>query len=439
MSEIRSPSRWLILIVAAYVGVGTLYAVYTPAWQVPDEPAHYNYIHELVSTGKFPIIEMGDYNQEYQNRLLTEKFPLELSISPLHYEDHQPPLFYLLAAPVFWLTGGSLLALRLFSLLLGAGVIVFAFLIAGEVFLKQPAIALGTAAFVAFMPQHITMMASVNNDSLAELLLAAVMWQVFKVESYRLKVSSLRWVTIGVLIGLGLITKLTFYIVVPLVAWGFIRHAIRPMQHASRITHRALLVTLPISVMAIPWWARNIAIYGWPDLMGLARHNVIVAAGGQPTSAWWIEQYGWGTLVQRFLTFTFQSFWGQFGWMTVPMPPRYYLALGALSLIALVGCAWAAVPRLKFILADAWFQLIAAWVLFTVLSYLYYNLTFVQHQGRYLFPALIPLGLAFTVGLRQWTLLLPHPWRNATLALPYFGLVGLDLLVLFRVIIPWLR
>jgi hypothetical protein len=166
---------------------------------------------------------------------------------------------------------------------------------------------------------------------------------------------------------------------------------------------------------------------------------VIVAAGGQPTSAWWIEQYGWGSLVQRFLTFTFQSFWGQFGWMTVPMPPRYYLALGALSLIALVGCAWAVVPRLKFILADAWFQLIGAWVLFTVLSYLYYNLTFVQHQGRYLFPALIPIGLAFTAGWRQWTLLLPHPWRNATLALPYLGLVGLDLLVLFRVIIPWLR
>jgi len=60
VSKIRSPCRWLIFIVAAYVSVGTLYAVYTPAWQVPDEPAHYNYVHELVSTGKFPIIEMGN-------------------------------------------------------------------------------------------------------------------------------------------------------------------------------------------------------------------------------------------------------------------------------------------------------------------------------------------------------------------------------------------
>jgi hypothetical protein len=33
---------------------------------------------------------------------------------------------------------------------------------------------------------------------------------------------------------------------------------------------------------------------------------------------------------------------------------------------------------------------------------LYYNFTFVQHQGRYLFPALIPLGLLFTLGLDQW-------------------------------------
>jgi hypothetical protein len=33
---------------------------------------------------------------------------------------------------------------------------------------------------------------------------------------------------------------------------------------------------------------------------------------------------------------------------------------------------------------------------------LYYNFTFVQHQGRYLFPVLIPLGLVFTLGLDQW-------------------------------------
>jgi hypothetical protein len=33
--------------------------------------------------------------------------------------------------------------------------------------------------------------------------------------------------------------------------------------------------------------------------------------------------------------------------------------------------------------------------------YLVYNTTFVQHQGRYLFTALIPLALCFNAGLRE--------------------------------------
>ena len=41
----------------------------------------------------------------------------------IQYEDHQPPLYYLLASLVFQLTNGSLIALRLFSVLIGAGVV----------------------------------------------------------------------------------------------------------------------------------------------------------------------------------------------------------------------------------------------------------------------------------------------------------------------------
>jgi hypothetical protein len=79
-----------------------------------------------------------------------------------------------------------------------------------------------------------------------------------------------------------------------------------------------------------------------------------------------------------------------------------------------------------------------AWVILTVLVYIYYNTTFVQHQGRYLFPALVPIGLAFTVGLRQWTRLLPRAWRDAALAAPFVGLAALDLVALFRMIVPTL-
>jgi hypothetical protein len=92
--------------------------------------------------------------------------------------------------------------------------------------------------------------------------------------------------------------------------------------------------------------------------------------------------------------------------------------------------------------------------LLTVAGYLYYNLTFVQHQGRYLFPALIPIGLAFSIGWdhllgqlktgmlklttrskRDWT-----PWLDEAqlilFALIFIYLARLDLVALQRYIIP---
>ena len=67
--------------------------------------------------------------------------------------------------------------MRLFSVALGGSLIVVAFLIVRQVAPDSPALALGTAAFVAFVPQHVAMMAGANNDSLAELLLALILWQ----------------------------------------------------------------------------------------------------------------------------------------------------------------------------------------------------------------------------------------------------------------------
>ena len=92
--------------------------------------------------------------------------------------------------------------------------------------------------------------------------------------------------------------------------------------------------------------------------------------------------------------------------------------------------------------------------LLTVAGYLWYNLTFVQHQGRYLFPALIPIGLAFSIGIDQWlgkiksglVRLTAHSKRNwkpwldeaqlLAFALVFVYLARLDLVALQRYIIP---
>ena len=434
-SFVFRPSSFVVLIIAAYLVIGTLYAVKTPAWQVPDEPAHYNYVRYIVEHRALPVLQPGDFDGKYIEQFATPENTFHLSIAPLRYESWQPPLYYVLATPIYLATNGSLLALRLFSVALSGLLIVVAFSIVRQIAPGSLALALGAAAFVAFVPQHVAMMAGAQNDGVAELLLAVI---VLQISNLKYQISKSKWVTLGVLLGLALLTKVTIYIAVPLVAmaiWLAYRSQSAPRKWTWLI-QRGILVFGPALILGSLWWIRNIAVYGWPDFLVSIRHTAVVV--GQPTSAEWIAQYGWGYLLQHFFTVTFQSFWGQFGWMGVPMPPRYYVALGALSLAALAGCVWAAAPRLKSILADTRIQFLGAWVVLTVLVYIYYNTNFVQHQGRYLFPALIPIGLMFTVGLRQWTLFLPRAWRDVALAVPFAALAALDLIALFRMIVPTL-
>ena len=124
----KAALAFLGVIVAAYLGVGVLYAVYTPSWQAPDEPAHYNYVAQVTGEGCCPVIAPGDWDAAYLDALKAAQFPEDADLSPIEYEDHQPPLYYLLASPIYRATGGSLLALRLFSVTLGAGVVTVAYL-----------------------------------------------------------------------------------------------------------------------------------------------------------------------------------------------------------------------------------------------------------------------------------------------------------------------
>ena len=99
--------------------MGTLFAITTPPWQNPDEPAHYNYVAHVANERQLPVLQMGDYDEAYLQRLKAERFPRDLSIAPIRYESHQPPYTICLSTPVYWLSGGRLLALRLFSVVLG--------------------------------------------------------------------------------------------------------------------------------------------------------------------------------------------------------------------------------------------------------------------------------------------------------------------------------
>jgi hypothetical protein len=391
-------TRPSLVIIIAYLIVGALYAWYTPIWQAPDEPAHYNYIRTLASGEGFPVMESGDYNQQLLQRLTAERFPREVSIELLEYEDHQPPLYYLFATPIFWMSNGSVFALRLFSLLLGAVGVMMLLDILQFFFPETPYLVWLGGGTAAFVPQFLSITASVNNDALTFALLWLWLWLGLKF----LQGSGSPWM-LGAVAGALLVTKTTGYgvlILMPLVVLLRQRRMGHPWHWAVREGAQMLLPALALGAL---WWGRNLLIYGWPDVMGLQAHNAVVE--GQPLTEDWLVQYGAGPLLQMSLRTTFQSFWGQFGWMGVVLDPRLYLALALLSILAVVGALWRLSAWLRgAIRARRRDGLILVGVsgLITMGMFLWHNLTFVQHQGRYLFPALPVVGLIAALGLIQW-------------------------------------
>lgn len=436
----------LLLILVGYLLVGGLYAVQVPAWQAPDEPAHYNYVRQLAD-GRLPVMALGDYDQAYLDEIRGAQFAPRYSVEAIEYEDWQPPLYYLLLTPVYLVTDGALLALRLVSLLLGAGVIFLAYQTARLLFPQAEWVAWSTAVFVAFIPQHVAMLASVNNDSLSELLIALLLYLTLRWvtrDGIRKLGDDRRWlIGLGLVLGLGFLTKATVYLMALVLGVVLLWQYWRTWQ---RLFQAGVLLFAPAFMLGAIWWVRNIVVYGGLDILGKAAHDAVVV--GQPRTVDWIGLYGLDGTLLRFFQTTFNSFWGQFGWMAVPMnqPRAIYLLLLALVVVAVLGLL---LYRFTTIQVPVQFRsrlpVFILWLVFLLTAAIHvgYNVTFVQHQGRYLFPALIPIALGFSLGLGTWLLLVERPFRRERpLLVNYFplglgtALVLLDLFALFRLIVP---
>jgi 4-amino-4-deoxy-L-arabinose transferase-like glycosyltransferase len=453
LSRSRFEIAALIFLLIAYFVLAGAYAVRTPAWQAPDEPAHYNNVAQVAVNGCCPIIEAGDWDMAYIGQLTSSHFaPDELAnLSRLQYEDHQPPLYYLASSLVYSLSGGGLTALRLFSVLIGAGVVLAAYgtarVLAGA---DRWFLAWGAAAFVAFIPQHLAMLAAVNNDGTAELVVGIALYLALRY----LRGDKIPVWLLGVIVGVGFLTKVSTLLlagIIPLAIllrwWGEKRAGGLP-----GLLRPLIIFAVPALILGGVWWARNINVYGFADIFGLRRHDQVVA--DQPRTRDIIAQSGFGQYLSSAAQTTFNSFWGQFGWMAYPLPGWAYTAIWAFLGAVAVGWVvrmFAPHPptpsrtqaggggedsRTVNLWVRASALLLAAVALVALAQYVYYNTEFYQVQGRYLFPALIPLGIFIAYGLDGWSRLWVkrYPkWRGLAQA-PLLLFIPLNLWILWQVI-----
>jgi hypothetical protein len=330
------------------------------------------------------------------------------------------------------LTDGHLAALRLFSSFLGLFTISITYAAARLLYPDARWTALTAAGFVAFLPQHLMILGSVNNDALAGVVMAGLLYGCLRCR-LRGDVPA-AWLGLG--LGLVVLTKTTIYFMAAVVLLTVVLRWRAAGERWPQLLQTLTIIGGAAGGFALFWFGRNVLTYGFPDILGLRAHDAVVI--GQLRTADLIAQVGAADYFAQLVTTTFQSFWGQFGWMGVPMRGLFfegdalaYVFAGVITVLATLGL-WLGRSRapLKPDRRDAHLLLLSV-VGLAVLVFLYYNTQFVQFQGRYLFSALLPLSLWAALGLTALARRLHAEWLALSAPL---GLAALSFYLIWRVL-----
>ncbi len=409
---------WAVL--AAHILLAIAYNLATPFGNngyanTPDESAHFQYVEFVAREWRLPIFE---------------------GYEGVGYEAHQPPLYYFLAAVFYHLFGGMGKGVRLLSTLCSAGVVWLVWLSLRRIAPERPLLALSGMGFAAFLPMHIAIGSAVGNDALTNLLFAAVLYGVLTnltpgsplsvyaeggaaAASYGNSPSPFTQrglggeILTGLLTGLALITKATAVLLIPIVALGVLWSA---RLHGQGGVQGALKagITLGVALIIGGWWfIRNAILYDDPLLQ---KTFVDVFAGTARAQDFLERGFTWGEYLQLVGDWTFRSFWFAYGIPATArtglpnfLPDSVYWGLAAWTLIVLVGFLLRLrepIPvgvRVWLILSTITFALVLA-------SFLMFIRIFFQAQGRYFYPALVPISIFLALG---WERLFPEPRRPA--------------------------
>lgn len=180
------------------------------------------------------------------------------------YETQQPPLYYWLTAPLVRLMRGrgladQVMAVRWFGVLIASLAIPLVYLIGKQVF-GSSAAGYCCAAVLAVMPGFAYTAAHVGNDGLAVVLFTALIWLGLREER--------PWL-LGIVLGLGLLTKAYFLTAILALGWLLV---------IKRRDPRAALIAGGCALPIAGWWyVRNILTTG--TLAGLTE-SVMIRPGG---------------------------------------------------------------------------------------------------------------------------------------------------------------
>ncbi|MGH7152160.1 MAG: ArnT family glycosyltransferase, partial [Planctomycetota bacterium] len=328
-----------------------------PPGEAPDERAHAEFVRYLAEERRLPV-------------------QTERTGEGDRYEYYQPPLFYLLAAPLHAIAGGgdrALYAIRVLNAILSVLTVAAAARFARTWAPDRSSLPVGVAALLAFHPSFAANGSAVNNDALLVLVSTLALERLgHAVRTPRLRPLD-RLVSI-LLLALALLTKVSGAFLLPVVGFGLLlaRRGLRGWAEAAGVACGAAL-------LASPWYLRNLLVYG-----GLLPHEIANVPWIDRPPA--LEAAAWEA------GYAARTFWVSFGRHNEveveALRPLLY-ALGALLL--LVFARWAGREARSSDRGQRALALAAYTGVVLLLAFVAsFGWRYGQSQGRFLFPVLAP-------------------------------------------------
>jgi len=359
-----------------------------PLWEGYDEFSHFAYIQHLVEEKKIPTFQdyfsneivytldktpmphtllwvpaysgkdvlMYHYSTYWDNFDLKEiqhnrqlissqLFESRINSEPLVpiYESQQPPLSYFVHVPVYLLFYDQdiltrVFTLRIFSVLLTAVAIIVAYKTISLLF-DDRFIRIGSLMFLVFNPMFTTNISRVNNEALTILLFSVFLY--LTVLYLKGKTNTKYVLVIGVVLGLGLLTKSTFMPAVILVPiFIYLKHiqsnTIKPRIRKSQSIKKLGLI-FGIMIPMVFWLYFDRLMTG--NLSGIR---------GQTGIFFWeyiqtIFEVSWDVF---FYTF-FRTFWGMYGSSNLFAPSPFFEIVSVIVGISIAFLGYGIAIKLK--------------------------------------------------------------------------------------------
>jgi 4-amino-4-deoxy-L-arabinose transferase-like glycosyltransferase len=356
----RAGEIGVLLSVAVFVLCAAMYALATPFGQAPDEKSHLAYVQLVAQHLQLPVN------------------------SP---ERQQPPLYYLIAALVYRLTG-SIGWVQALSIACGTAAVLVTGLCARELWPAKPKRWVLTALLAATLPQFQFISASVSNDAFAVMVAALVTLLMIRV-IMRPTVSWLPW-AIGLAFAAVLLAKETDYFLIAVLVVMVVRFWPR------RDLAGALVPMIGLPAMLAGWWfVRNLTTFDslLPPFTPLYTDAPLRLTDASLAYDWW--------------SLTFKSFFAVFGNMSTQIQFNgtefvYTTLQVGSAVIGVSGVAVAAIRWRPWPARARWLAgacIVVPMIALTQMAVSSISVDY-QPQGRYLFVAgpVLAIGTVFAVG-----------------------------------------